>query len=132
MNNYRKKIKSSDQITIVKCDTSIPYTIIPNYMLGNVKMGFESKGLLSFLLSLPMSWTITKSWIMKNFLIKRKMLDKCFLELEENGYLIITSEQRRDESGYFKSKLYKIYPYSKKYDQADHSIFNRCTEGTTD
>lgn len=120
----KKRFKWSDEILVQKCSTDIPYTILPNSMLGNTKLSFEAKGLLSFMLSVPMNWKFTKTWIMDRFDIGKRPLNRCFLELEENGYLQIT-EQPKDQDGRFQCKVYRVFPHSKKYDDSKATVFNR-------
>ena len=70
-------------------------------------MSFEAKGVLCFVLSLPEDWVVHKSQIIKTFSIGRTTLNRCFSEIEKEGYLLSFDHVRK--SGKYNGKAYIFY-----------------------
>ena len=63
------------------------YTPIFNDLLQNTELSFRARGLLVYILSLPLDWVPVKSQIMKKNNYKRTKFDAIWNELKEAGYI---------------------------------------------
>jgi len=76
------------------------FTIIDNRTLGNKDLSWEARGMLSYLLSKPSTWTVQpNSLIQQSPSAKRDKVYEILNELESLGYL--KSQQIHDDAGRF-------------------------------
>jgi len=76
------------------------FTIIDNRTLGNKDLSWEARGMLSYLLSKPSTWTVQpNSLIQQSPSAKRDKVYEILNELESLGYL--KSQQVHDDAGRF-------------------------------
>lgn len=83
------------------------FTIINNDMIHSKTLSFTAKGVLSLILSLPDDWIFHKSWLIKNYNIGRRILDKVFKELHSEGYMVMLDMLRNN--GRFVGRGYYFY-----------------------
>lgn len=88
------------------------FTIIGNEILTRTDMGFEAKGLLCYILSLPDDWVVHKSVIQKEFKMGRRVVDRLFKEMECAGYVIESDVIKKN--GQFGGKTYMFYDIPQK------------------
>lgn len=95
---------------IVKAKVESKFVIMPNEIVQDINLSLRSKGLLSYLLSLPPDWVIYKTQLYKAFKTDgRRAIDACFEELSEKGYIIAVEQFNGNlRAGY----NYVIYPVS--------------------
>jgi hypothetical protein len=98
---------ANDDVLIVKADTELPYTILPNAMLQDNGLSLVSRGLLSMLLSMPARWHVRRSWLCANCIEGRRRIDRALQELQQAGY--VQCEQF-NHGGCFRPVTYRIYP----------------------
>lgn len=65
----------------------VRYTPIFNDALQNTELSFRARGLLVYILSLPLDWVPVKSQIMKKNNYKRTKFDAIWNELKKAGYI---------------------------------------------
>ena len=65
----------------------VRYTPIFNDALQNTELSFRARGLLVYILSLPLDWVPRKSQIMKKNNYKRTKFDAIWNELKKAGYI---------------------------------------------
>lgn len=75
------------------------YTPIFNKVLQNTNLSLGARGLLAYMLSLPLDWSPVKSQIMKKNNYKRDKFNRLWNELEEAGY--IHSQRIKNEKGQY-------------------------------
>ena len=73
------------------------YTPLSNQLLQNNHLSLDTRGLLSYLVSLPTDWIVYKQNIQKQFGFGRKKMDRMWSEAKEFGYL--QSEKFRENDG---------------------------------
>lgn len=74
------------------------YTVMPNAIFKEITDGLAI-GILSYLLSKPENWTVTKQQLYRHFDEGRQRIDKAFKILESTGY--IRGEQQKDKGSKF-------------------------------
>ena len=74
------------------------FTVLPNKIFKDLTDGLAI-GLLSYLLSKPENWNVTKQQLYKHFNEGRQRLDKSFSLLEDAGYIV--GEQQKDSNSKF-------------------------------
>jgi hypothetical protein len=98
---------------IVKADSNLPYTIIPNEVLQDPNISARAKGLLCYILSLPSNWVIYKGELHKHFKEGRDAIANAFTELVDNGYILGT-QLLQGEDGKFRGYNYIVYPVAQQ------------------
>ncbi len=89
------------------------FTVVSNSILQSKKMSFEAKGILCYILSLPDDWILHTTKLMSDFNIGRHMLNRCFSEIEEAGYMAKLG-MVKGKGGRFEGYNYMFYDTSIK------------------
>lgn len=76
-------------------------------------MSFEAKGILCYILSLPDDWILHTTKLMSDFNIGRHLLNRCFAEIEEAGYMAKLGIVK-GKGGRFEGYSYMFYDTSIK------------------
>ena len=100
-------MKQQNTGLIVKSKLTEKFTIIPNSVLTDRKLGLKAKGLLCILLSLPSDWAVYKSQLQQFSTDGRDATSASFNELVDNGY--ITAIRRINDKGHFMGWDYVVY-----------------------
>ena len=88
------------------------YTCISNQIIQNESLSFEARGLLSYLLSLPTEWAVSREdLINRSPNAKRKRINAIISELERFGY--IHKIKHRDVNGRVARVEYNVYEQPK-------------------
>jgi hypothetical protein len=95
-------------------DISENFTIIGNNIIKDERLSIEARFVLIFMRSFKKGWVFYKKDLQERLNVGRRVLDRCFEELAEVGYLIET--EMLEKQGMFISKGYVVYPYSIKDD----------------
>jgi predicted transposase YbfD/YdcC len=74
-------------MSIIKIKKSANYTVIDNAPIKDPNLGWQHKGLLTFLMSLPDDWTIRKTELCRHAKNGRDSTIKTFNQLIEFGYI---------------------------------------------
>lgn len=90
-----------------KVNKNTNFTVMSNVHLRDPRMSLKSKGLLSFMLSLPESWDYTVRGLSTVVKDGESSISSALKELEALGYLI--RKRQRDENGRVRSTEYNIY-----------------------
>lgn len=96
-------------MAIFKAKVSSEYTIIPNNLLRDERLSFETKGLLCLLLSLPEDWKVSKEWIIKQSSAGRDKVTRMLSELQNTNY--INKVTTHDKEGKITGVDWLVYPY---------------------
>lgn len=76
-------------MTIVRRRKTSEYAQLHNGLLQDERLSYSARGLASYLLSLPENWIIVKEQLYNHSEKDgRKVVDRCFLELLQYGYMI--------------------------------------------
>ncbi|WP_426952806.1 hypothetical protein [Bacillus mycoides] len=76
-------------MSIVRRKKTSEYSPLHNGLLQDKRLSYSARGLASYLLSLPEDWTIVKDQLYNHSEKDgRKVVDRCFLELLQYGYMI--------------------------------------------
>lgn len=76
-------------MSIVRRKKTSEYSPLHNGLLQDKRLSYSARGLASYLLSLPENWTIVKEQLYNHSEKDgRKVVDRCFLELLQYGYMI--------------------------------------------
>ncbi|MFI8709913.1 hypothetical protein ACIGHG_23375 [Bacillus sp. NPDC077411] len=76
-------------MSIVRRKKTSEYSPLHNGLLQDKKLSYSARGLASYLLSLPENWTIVKEQLYNHSEKDgRKVVDRCFQELLQYGYMI--------------------------------------------
>lgn len=95
-------------MAIYKASIESGYTVIPNETAQNSNLTFEARGMLSLLLSLPVDWSVNKSWLIKQSNAGRDKVQSIINELVDHGYM--SKSQPKNQKGQFTSNDYFVYP----------------------
>lgn len=101
-----------NQIYIRKAKAEVNFTVVLNKTITDERLGMESLGVLVSILCLPDDWVIRKNDLQERLRVGRRIIDKCFQELKNAGYLFevdVVSEGTR-----FAGKGYIIYGESQQ------------------
>lgn len=82
------------------------YTVLPNDIFKDIQDGLAI-GILSYLLSKPTDWNVTKAQLYKHFKEGRQRIDKSFALLESLGY--IEGRQEKDGASRFSGFQWTVY-----------------------
>ena len=102
-------------MAVFKIEKNKNYTVMSNYHLRDKRMSLKSKGLLSFMLSLPLDWDYSLDGLEKICKEGKDSIRSALNELKLYGYLVI--KKTKNEKGIFEYE-YMIYeyPYSENPD----------------
>lgn len=76
-------------MSIIRRRKTAQYSSLHNGLLQDKRLSYSARGLASYLLSLPEDWTIVKEQLYNHSEKDgRKVVDRCFLELLQYGYMI--------------------------------------------
>lgn len=76
-------------MSIVRRKKTSQYSSLHNQLLQDERLSYSARGLASYLLSLPEDWTIIKEQLYNHSEKDgRKVVDRCFIELLQYGYMI--------------------------------------------
>lgn len=102
-------------MAVFKIEKNKNYTVMSNYHLRDKRMSLKAKGLLSFMLSLPLDWDYSLDGLEKICKEGKDSIRSALNELKLYGYLVIKKIQ--NEKGIFEYE-YMIYeyPYSENPD----------------
>jgi uncharacterized phage protein (TIGR02220 family) len=78
-------MKNSGEITRKKKIRD--FTIVDNEILERTDLSLEAKGLLMYILHLPLDWKLYKGMLHKTLNQAENKVDRCFKELQEVGYI---------------------------------------------
>lgn len=101
-----------NQIYIRKAKAEVNFTVILNKTITDERLSMESLGVLVSILCLPDDWVIRKNDLQERLRVGRRIIDKCFQELKNAGYLFevdVVSQGTR-----FAGKGYIIYGESQE------------------
>jgi hypothetical protein len=93
-------------------DISENFTIVGNNIIKDSRLSIESRFVLIFMRSFKKGWVFYKKDLQERLNIGRRVIDRCFEELSEVGYLLETELIRN--GALFPTKGYTVYPYSIK------------------
>ena len=97
-------------MAIIKSKHSSNFTVIPNDVF-KVGLSLDAIGLLAYLLSLPHDWIIYKTNLHNQLKVGRDKLDRCFKELQGEGYIISVKNFKSDGTIEWEHIVYD-YPYN--------------------
>ena len=100
---WRYKMKENNEVRIHK---NTGYTIMSNIHLKDMELSLKSKGLLSFMLSLPPNWDFSVEGLTKVVKEGYDAIDSAIKELIRHNYIF--REESRQEKGRFKY-IYHIF-----------------------
>ena len=102
-------------MAVFKIEKNKNYTVMSNYHLRDKRMSLKAKGLLSFILSLPLDWDYSLDGLEKICKEGKDSIRSALNELKLYGYLVI--KKTKNEKGIFEYE-YMIYeyPYSENPD----------------
>ena len=102
-------------MAVFKIEKNKNYTVMSNYHLRDKRMSLKAKGLLSFMLSLPLDWDYSLDGLEKICKEGKDSIRSALNELKLYGYLVI--KKTKNEKGIFEYE-YMIYeyPYSENPD----------------
>lgn len=76
-------------MSIIRRRKTVQYSSLHNGLLQDKRLSYSARGLASYLLSLPEDWTIVKEQLYNHSEKDgRKVVDRCFIELLQYGYMI--------------------------------------------
>ncbi|MGM2634165.1 hypothetical protein [Bacillus cereus group sp. Bce040] len=76
-------------MSIIRRRKTAQYSSLHNGLLQDKRLSYSARGLASYLLSLPEDWTIVKEQLYNHSEKDgRKVVDRCFIELLQYGYMI--------------------------------------------
>ena len=110
------------------------YTVMSNYHLRDKNLSLKSKGLLSFMLSLPEDWKYSLKGLAAISKDGIYVIRNCVKELEKYGY--VQRRKARNDKGQMVDVEYIIYEQpvnSKKYPclenpTSENPILENCTQ----
>ena len=88
------------------------FTILDNTCIRDIQLSWKSKGLHTYLMSLPEDWKICLSDLIKRSLDGRDSVTSAIRELESRGY--IQRDVQRTEKGCFKNFCYMVFESPKE------------------
>jgi len=94
-------------MAILRTNKRDNFTILPNSTLQNVRLSWEARGLLAYLLSLPANWQIHMSELVERAPSGKDKLTRIVKELTEKGYII--KAHLRGERGRFADWVYDVF-----------------------
>ena len=101
--------KSEQTIFRSPHDKEHPFTQSINEIIRERRLSPEARSLMVYFLSLPDDWVLVHKCIIKDFGMKRRVLDRCLEELIAFGHVVRTREKNGNLLSAYK---YKIYEYN--------------------
>ena len=83
------------------------YALIPNAVVNDIRLSFEARGLLLYLLAKPEDWCVRAADLCKQGGIGRNKAYRLLSDLEKAGYLV--RERGREDSGRFGALDYVVF-----------------------
>jgi hypothetical protein len=118
-------------MAIIKAKIDKEYVQIPNKLLHDPRLSFESKGVLCLLLSLPEDWSVNKEWIIKQSSAGRDKITRILGELQKANYLL--RQTAHDKQGRITGVDWLVYPYDVQEKLASKAVeLETLTTGLTD
>lgn len=102
-------------MAVFKIEKNKNYTIMSNYHLRDKRMSLKAKGLLSFMLSLPLDWDYSLDGLEKICKEGKDSIRSALNELKLYGYLVIKKTQNNKGIFEYEYMIYE-YPYSENPD----------------
>lgn len=96
-------------MAVFKVEKTKNFTIMSNHHLQNKNLSFKAKGLLSYMLSLPLDWDYSLAGLLANSKDKITSLKSALKELKDNGYLSITKLNPNQTKSKKFEYIYNIY-----------------------
>jgi len=93
-------------------DVGENFTIVGNNIIKDDRLSIEARFVLIYMRSFKKGWVFYKKDLQLRLKIGRRIIDRCFDELSEVGYLLETEIIKN--GSLFPTKGYAIYPYSIK------------------
>ena len=81
--------RKGDIMSVFRVEKNKNYTVMANYHLRDKELSFKSKGLLSYMLSLPEDWDYSLNGLASVSKEGIKAIKNIVAELKERGYLKI-------------------------------------------
>ncbi|WP_196600379.1 helix-turn-helix domain-containing protein [Pectinatus frisingensis] len=96
-------------MSVIKANRNENYTVMANYHLRDKKLSLASKGLMSFMLSLPNTWEFSISGLAVVLSTGKDQIRSRLKELEKHGYLH-RHKRARDKKGRLTADVdYELY-----------------------
>ena len=102
-------------MAVFKIEKNKNYTVMSNYHLRDKRMSLKAKGLLSFMLSLPLDWDYSLDGLEKICKEGKDSIRSALNELKLYGYLVIKKTQNNKGIFEYEYMIYE-YPYSENPD----------------
>ncbi len=96
-------------MAVFKVEKTKNYTIMSNHHLQNKNLSLKAKGLLSYMLSLPMNWDYSLAGLVANSKESKTSIRNTLNELKENHYLSITKLYPNQTESKKIEYIYNIY-----------------------
>ena len=110
-------------MAVFKIEKNKNYTVMSNYHLRDKRMSLKAKGLLSFMLSLPLDWDYSLDGLEKICKEGKDSIRSALNELKLYGYLVIKKTQNNKGIFEYEYMIYE-YPYSENPTQINTNIQN--------
>ena len=103
-------------MAIFKSKLSENYVTLPNVTIQDIELSWEARGLLAFMLSLPVDWAIYKEWLAEqSAMCGKDKLNRILDELIASGYLV--KQQKRSGAGKFAENDWLVYSEKQPTDE---------------
>jgi hypothetical protein len=96
-------------MAVFKVEKTKNFTIMSNHHLQNKNLSLKAKGLLSYMLSLPMDWDYSLAGLVSNSKESKTSIRNTLNELKENHYLSITKLYPNQTESKKIEYVYNIY-----------------------
>lgn len=93
-------------------DISENFTIVGNNIIKDDRLSIEARFVLIYMRSFKKGWVFYKRDLQERLKIGRRVIDRCFDELSDVGYLVETDLIKT--GSLFPTKGYTVYPFSIK------------------
>ena len=124
-------------MAVFKVEKNKNFTIMSNHHLQNKNLSLKSKGLLSFMLSLPENWDYSLSGLVKYSKESKTAIRNTLNDLKDNNYLYIEklypdkTDSKKIEYVYRIYEEPKLNPYIQKQDTENLHLDNQHLENDT-
>ena len=102
-------------MSVFRINKTNNYTVMSNFHLQDKNLSYKTKGLLSYMLSLPEDWDYSINCLVAVSKEGNKAIRNILTELKENGYLIIEKNQNDKGQYDYEYQIYEI-PHTQKGD----------------
>lgn len=96
-------------MAVFKVEKTKNFTIMSNHHLQNKNLSLKAKGLLSYMLSLPMDWDYSLAGLVANSKESKTSIRNTLNELKENHYLSVTKLYPNQTESKKIEYIYNIY-----------------------